>query len=75
MLDACYSAVVLRPQDLNRGKGSRTYGEASPGLISEMMNACDLAGKTVVDLGSGIGQVMLPTHLCQHLTLAPCRYA
>ena len=59
MLDTCYSAVVLRPQDLNRGKGSRTYGEASDALIMALIGAADMSGKTFVDLGSGIGQVSL----------------
>ena len=86
ILQACYNYAVVEPDKLNQYEAfsPRVYGETSFELIEQMVREIPFASDdTFIDLGSGVGQVVLQVaamtdcSLCYGIEIAdwPTTYA
>lgn len=86
ILQLSYNHAIVEPDKLNSYEpfSPEVYGETSFELVEQMMDAIEFKeDDTFIDLGSGIGQVVLQVAACRQLKLCygiekadtPARYA
>ncbi|UMM44564.1 hypothetical protein L5515_019696 [Caenorhabditis briggsae] len=60
LLDFAYCMAIPNPRVLNKGRGNATYGEIQYPLLAHILSVLKMSSSDVfLDMGSGIGQVVL----------------